>query len=188
MIVGYRKCVFFLLLILISGCNRFQEISYTDDHPDFSPLLSRDGRFEYQFVLLQSNPDKLHHIKVFLVQDEFLEGKKAFIAYSDSTDRVKKLKTVQISLDEWEEIFSLINQKKPWLALDECNQKSYRHRSLFLKKGHECIDVVSTGGTFLTIAASEPERAYGMMMFCGSDKTCNGLVEIPEMVLKIAKR
>lgn len=185
----FKKLYLLLIICTVSGCVRFEEIHYVYDHPDFSPLLTKSGVYEYQFVLFQSSPEKLLHIKTYLTQDEYLEDKKAYIAYSDSNFHIKKLKVVEISLDDWHKIFEKINASSLWTMDDKCMQQGYRQRKLTLEYKGECAaDIAITGGTTFSFAGSEPDRSQGILLYCGGDNTCGGLSQIPELLLDIARK
>lgn len=179
----YKSIAIVWLLLGVGGCQSTSTVGYLDDHPDFSPIVSRKGKTEYQVIWARSWKPVIY-IKAYLESDEFEENKKAFVAYSFSEHHVKRLKNVEISLEKWNQIVGAIEKSSFWSYENRCGEQSYQKRIILLENGDGCEEIITLDGSLLTIAASENGRSKGVSFPLPGDNLSNQFIEIPKVLLR----
>ncbi|WP_444909608.1 hypothetical protein [Microbulbifer sp. TRSA005] len=178
-----RVFLVLFLISFISSCAGRDVVGYLDDHPEFSPLVSRAGKTEYQIIWSRSWKPIIY-LKAHLVQNAFGEYSKAFVSYAISEGSVSSLKQIEISMEEWAFIEATVENSPIWNYDSKCDQLSYSERATYLPEGDGCTEIVMTDGAIITISISEPGRQIGLSTICHDLGPCKPFEDIPAAILK----
>lgn len=167
----------------IASCASVDVVGYLDDHPEFTPLLPRKGKTEYQ-VVWSSSWKPIVYLKAHLEQDEFAEYQRAFVSYSISKDTVSPLKQVEISMEEWVSIVEAVDRSPIWEYDSKCDELAYKERGIYFPEGDGCAEIIMTDGATITISVSEQSRKIGLSRVCNDLGPCKPFGDIPLAILK----
>lgn len=178
------SCAAYILVVfaLLTGCSSQSVVGYLDDHPEFSPVVSRRGKAEYQVIWSRSwNP--IIYLKAHIEQDAFNKRRKAYISYSIENS-VKSLKKVEISIADWNSIVAAVNESVIWEYDSDCDEKAYRDRTLYYRENNQCEEMLLTDGATITIAVTEESRSKAVKRACTDLGPCKPFGNIPLAMLK----
>ena len=179
----FKNLLAFMFILSLSACNTVGIIGYLDDHPDFSPIVSREGKTEIQVSWYRSWKPMIY-LKAHIEQDEYEEIKRAYVSYSITKSKITSLKKQEISIEAWESIIQAYNDSKIWSYESKCDELSYKNRSLYFENNGSCEEVIMMDGAKISIAISEPNRNIGILRVCNDLKLCEPLGSIPFVMLK----
>lgn len=172
----------FLTSVFLVGCVGIDVISYLNDHPEFSPIVPRGGKTEYQVVLSRSWRPMIY-LKAFSVEDELGDYQKYFVSYAITEKRVPKLRRVEIPLEHWQSIEAAVDQSPIWNYDSMCDERSYKERRRFYRKGGDCSEFMMLDGGEIMVAISEPDRQIGITSTCQDLDTCKPFGDIAAAIL-----
>lgn len=180
---------FLLLSCILFGCANRDVVGYLDDHPDFSPIVKREAKYEYQIVWTRSW-QPIIYLKAHIEQDKWGEKVQAFVSYGSSEENVPKLKTYEISMSQWSSIVEEIDESIIWSYDNKCDQLAYKKRSLHFydeEKGG-CAEIIMMDGATISIAVSEPERQLGIYRACNDIGPCEPFGSLARAILQTIGR
>lgn len=183
------KAFLVVLVSLVTACSNNDSVRYLDDHPEFSPIVKRDAKYEYQIVWSRSWRPTIY-LKAYVEQDHWGKHRQAFVSYASSEGSVPRLATYKISTNEWQSIVKAVDESILWSYKSECDQLAYKTRSIFFDDDENdgCVEIIMTDGAAISIAISEPERQLGIYRACNDLGPCEPFGSIARAILKTIGR
>jgi hypothetical protein len=178
-----KTMLIFLILALI-GCSNTGVVGYIDDHPNFSPIVKRNNKFEYQIIWRRSWKPTIY-LKAYIEQDIWGKQVQSYISYSSSETSVANLTSYKISTDEWQSIVKAVDESTIWTYDSKCDQLAYKERSIYFNDDTGgCEEILMMDGASISVAISEPERDIGVYSVCNDLGPCEPFGFLARAILK----
>ena len=188
----WRVSLVVLGALLVSACSRLPTFTYLETHPDFPPIVPREGATEYQIVWSRSwRP--IIYLRAYSLEYLYEEDdvRKYYVEWAISDHFVDALNRVEISEKDWAKIVASFDKSKFWRYKSSCDELNYQTRDQHAcenaKLGENEVIVTADGAT-ISIAASEENRSKGILVACPNLQLCEPFGELAIAILSVIGR